>query len=157
MTWEGAVLDFSNIVTGTPQFTTLISEATLENFPTPTLIRVRGRVAALTDDSSTPSGFAQVIMGIIKVTSAAFAAGAVPTPATDESSDWLWWDAATIGAAAADVIGQEVTIDRLIVDSKAMRKIGNNEVVVFVTELVVCEGTMVANVCGHMRVLLKAS
>ncbi len=43
-----------------------------------------------------------------------------------------------------------------IVDSKAMRKIGNNEVVVFVTELVVCEGTMVANVCGHMRVLLKA-
>ena len=156
MSWQGSLLDFSDIVVGTPQLVTVISEAILENFPTPTLIRTRGRLAVLADTSSTPGAFGVLTMGVIVVTAAAQTAGAVPTPSTDVGSDWLWWNRAIVGAAAGDVIGEEVTIDRMDVDSKAMRKIGNNEVVVFVAELISCEGTLVVNLCGGLRFLLKA-
>jgi len=95
-------------------------------------------------------------MGLTVVTAAAVAGLAVPNPAVDFGSDWLWWDRAIIGVAAGDVIGEEVTIDRLLVDSKAMRKIGLNEVLVFVARLTTCEGTLVGNLCGGLRFLLKA-
>ena len=95
-------------------------------------------------------------MGIMVVTAAAVSGAAVPNPATNTGNDWLWWDVATVGAAAGDVIGEEITIDRLTVDSKAMRKIGLNEVVVLVADLQSCEGTLVVNVCGALRMLLKA-
>ncbi len=124
--WFGNSIDISNLVVGTPQLLTMITEGQLENFPTPTIIRVRGTIGVLTDDSSTPSSFGTVTMGLILVTQAASTAGAVPVPILDTASDWLWYDTAVIGFAAADVIGDAVTIDRRVVDSKAMRKVGND-------------------------------
>ena len=156
MTWEGVNVDFSDLVTGTAQFITAITQANIEQFPTPTLVRTRGSLMCVADPSSTPGGFANVTMGIMQVTAAAVTATGVPDPATSIGSDWLWWDVFHIGAAASDVIGEDITVHRKQVDSKAMRKLGNNMVLVLVASLLTCEGAMVANVCGAMRFLLKA-
>ena len=156
VTWQGAQVDFADLVAGTAQFSTLITESQFEDFPTPTLIRTRGRLMVVADTSSTPGAFGDVTMGIMLVTAAAAAATGVPSPVSGASSDWLWWDVATFGAAAGDVIGEEITVDRIPIDSKAMRKVGNNMLLIFVAEMVACEGTLVANLCGRMRFLLKA-
>jgi len=95
-------------------------------------------------------------MGLIVVTAAAVAGAALPSPLSNTGNDWVWWDQFSVGASAADVIGEEITVHRKIVDSKAMRKIGLNEVLALVTELQTCEGTMVVNICGALRFLLKA-
>ena len=156
VSWEGAMIDASDLVVATPQFFAVIPEAALEQFPNPTIVRTRGKLGVFTDVSSTPGGFGIVTMGLIVVTSTALAASAIPLPATDIGSDWLWWDQGIVGAAAGDVIGEEITIDRVTVDSKAMRKIGLNHAVVLAMQLQTCESTMVANVCGNLRFLLKA-
>ena len=156
MSWDGANVDVSDLVVGTAQFITILTEAILEQFPTPTLVRSRGRLTVLTDPSSALGGFGFVTMGMIVVIAAAAASGGVPNPATASGSDWLWWDSGFVGASATDVIGEEITVDWVQVDSKAMRKIGLNQLLVLVMDLQTCEGTMVANVCGSIRCLLKA-
>ncbi len=160
MSWQGQNIDIVNLVAATPQFTQIISEANLETFPTPTLVRTRGRLMISNDASSSSGDMGIVTMGIIVVTAAAFAGSSVPTPLTDVGSDWLWWDVATFGrisAAAEDVVNNPLTIDRIQVDSKAMRKIGLNQVLLFVAQLTPCDsGTVVANICGNLRMLLKA-
>jgi len=154
--WHGAVVDIADLVVGTSQVLQIITEATMESFPTPTIVRSRGRLTATADISSTPGGVAVVAVGLIATTQAAIAASGVQSPLTDIGSDWLWYDSLTVGASAADVIGEEVTIDRISVDSKAMRKVGLNQALVLVAEMSTCEGTMVINLCGLIRVLLKA-
>ena len=154
--WHGASVDVADLIVGTSQVAVIVTEATMETFPTPTIVRARGRLALTADVSSTPGGVASVAMGLITVTAAALAAPAVPSPLTDIGSDWLWYDSAQVGASAADVIGEEVTIHRIILDSKAMRKVGNNQALVLVVEQITCEGTMVTNLCGNIRILLKA-
>ena len=157
--WHGQNITVLNLVAGTPQFFTLISESVLETFPTPTLVRTRGRIMATTDVSSTLSSRCIVTAGIIKVTAAALAGSAVPTPLADVGSDWLWWDVFTIGdpeAATFPEIGSTLSVDRISIDSKAMRKVGLNEVLIIVFELTTNEGVMVANLQGNIRMLLKA-
>ena len=156
MSWEGANIDVSDLVVATPQFFTVITAALLENFPTPTITRIRGKLSAITDPSSTPGGIGRVNMGMILVTETALAASAIPLPATDVGNDWIWIDSAIVGSQADDQIGGAVTIDRLTVDSKAMRKVNNNTALVLVTQLTAIEGTVVVNVAGSLRFLLKA-
>ena len=155
-TWEGVNIDISNLTVVTPIFITAITEAVLENFPTPTLVRTRGGLTVYADDSSTPGSFGVIGAGLMIVTASAVAAGGVPSPLVDPGNDWFWWDSFSVGSAAADVIGEEVTVHRKVIDSKAMRKVGSNEVVILVTELQTCEGTMVVNLCGAIRFLMKA-
>ena len=93
MSWDGVNVDITDLVVATAQFTTVLTESILENFPTPTIVRSRGKLAVLTDLSSTPGSFGTVTMGLIVVTSAASAAGGVPNPATQTGNDWLWWEA----------------------------------------------------------------
>ena len=158
MSWEGGNIDISDLVVATGQAVIAVTEAQLENYPTPTLVRSRGRLTAFADVSSNPGGFAVIGLGLIVVTASAAAVGvtAIPTPLTEFGSDWLWWDSVTVGASAADVIGEEITVDRISVDSKAMRKIGNNHVILLVAEMLTCEGVMVVNLCGALRFLFKA-
>jgi len=154
--WVGVNLDIPDLTVVTPLFSTVIAESVIEEFPTPTLVRTRGGLSAWTDTSSSPGGFGTVVVGIMQVQTAAVTGSAVPAPGSDPSSDWLWWDTLHVGASAADVIGEDITVDRLKVDSKAMRKLKNNMTVIIVAQLLTCEGTMVVNLCGSIRFLLKA-
>ncbi len=96
-------------------------------------------------------------MGIILVTNVALAAGvtAIPSPFTGIGNDWIWWDAVgldNVGTVAADPVR---TGSRMI-DSKAMRKVKDNQVLVLVTEVTGLGGTAgVVTIAGAVRVLLK--
>ena len=156
MSWRGVAIDLPDITVVTPLFSVVLSEAAIEEFPTPTLVRTRGGLSAWTDTSSSPGAFGSLVVGIMQVNSAAVTGTAVPAPITDIGTDWLYWDVFHVGAAAGDVIGEEITVDRKTVDSKAMRKLKNNSALILVAQLSTCEGTMVVNLCGAMRFLLKA-
>jgi len=83
-------------------------------------------------------------MGLILVTETALAASAIPLPGTDVGNDWLWIDSAVVGSQADDQIGGAVTVERMVVDSKAMRKVNNNQALVLVLQLTACEGSAVS-------------
>jgi len=152
--WQGTDIDVVNLVTATPISLTVITEAVLEEFPTPTLIRTRGRLAVHYDALTAAPAKATVTMGIMVLPTPSLAA--FPTPQTDIGSDWLWWDTAPINLIGVDS-GDFANNMRMTVDSKAMRKIGVNQTVIFVAELRNFEGASnTVNINGALRFLLKA-
>ncbi len=156
VSWHGAAICVSNLVQATAQRVIVISETSMETFPNPTIVRVRGGLRVSIDDASAAGARGTVVMGLIVVTAAAQAASGVPLAFTDIGSDWLWWYSAPIETGpVADVnwVGASHYVD---VDSKAMRKVGLNEILLFVTEITNCELALQANVHGALRVLLKA-
>ena len=158
MSWNGAVVDLATVDVSAISFATIVSEAILEEYPTPTIVRIRGHMLCIADTTMTSGAFGMIAIGIILVTRAALVAGAVPDPITDVGSEWMWYHTSTIGeTTSSSVIGREIVIDRFEVDTKAMRKVKPNEALVLVAKAVTCEGTTVANLCGIIRVLAKAS
>ena len=158
--WEGAQIDLGNIAIGSPGFTVVIPETLLENDPNSTVVRVRGELMVSSDTASSSDSFGFCSVGIMLVDSKALAAGiaSLQTPATDIGSDWLYWDVFNIGEAGASHTERSIlSTNRHVVDSKAMRKVGSNQALVLVAEVVTCEGTTLANLCGELRVLLKLS
>ena len=150
-----------DLVAGTSQVATVITEAQFETFPTPTIIRVRGRLMVTQDTGMTAGGIAICHLGLIVVTNTALAAGAasIPDPAVDVGSDWLWIDSGAVGEeTSSSVIGRPISVDRLLVDSKSMRKVGLNQALVIVGSVVNGSpvGAGAANVNGALRFLLKA-
>ncbi len=158
MFWEGAQVNFS-LATGLTSATAIVSESTLENIPEPTLIRVRGQVSqGVSAQSGTPAT-ALISYGLIVVTAKAFAAGAASLPAagTDIGSDWLWHSQVPVIARSA--VGVEVATgpreSRFEIDNKAMRKIGNNQLLVLIVENVALTSTLTVLVTAGFRVLFK--
>ncbi len=101
-----------------------------------TVIRNRGAI------SHTPEGFAADIeyvgaFGVGIVSAEAFAAGiaSVPTPFTDADwAGWMVWRSFAYRYEFLDGTGSLLTVDTIEIDSKAMRKIGPNEVLAYVAE-----------------------
>ncbi len=159
MFWEAGTVN-QTITTGAAQSTSIVSEALLEAVPNATLVRVRGEVLCqVSAIGATPSA-SLCFMGLKLVTASAFAAGGVAQPGTDQGSDWLWWYVVpfnlTAGTAnAPDPEGDGITVRRVVVDSKAMRKTKLNELLVFVSENVVVTSTQTHEVDGAVRVLFK--
>jgi len=160
--WGGARVDMDTLVTGTPQFAVMQTEAQLEEFPTPTIVRTRGQLGVKADSGAAASPhLSSVGLGIYLADSAAVTAGSLQLPITDIGSDWLWWWNAVIteniGGAAENIAnGGWMLFERVVVDSKAMRKVKNNQVLVLVAELFSEQGTGAANIFGTIRMLLKA-
>ena len=156
--WEGAGLNLT-VTTGASVSATVVSEAQLEQVPNPTLVRIRGSLLVLvTAAAATPSSCV-AFLGIKVVQAAALAAGAPAVPFTDIGSDWVWWQAVGMnlagGTVAAPNSDGSTIVHRVEIDSKAMRKIKGNEVLVFVAQNVVATSTQTFDVDGGMRVLLK--
>ncbi len=155
--WEGQNID-STVGTGTVQVISVISEATLENTPNPTLVRVRGSFLSSVVSPGV-SARAHMVMGLIVVDARAFAVPAVEFPLTDIGSDWLWWDTVSFnadgtGVTPLDEAGLSV-FARTHVDNKAMRKIGLNQVVALVLQNAALNSTMTIQVSGVLRILFK--
>ena len=98
-------------------------------------------------------------MGIKLSTAAAVAGGTVEGPNTEIGSDWIWWttmgfelESGTVGTPGVD--GQ-LMMKRIEIDSKAMRKVGLNQVLVMVTQGTIVTGTHVHHSTGAVRVLFK--
>ena len=156
--WEGQNVDAA-ITTGVQNVIAAVSEATLENVPNPTIIRVRGRLFCATVSPGV-NARAHMTMGLIVVDAQAFAVPAVERPLLDIGSDWLWWDNVTLvgdgtGVTPTDDGGISV-FREVMVDNKAMRKIQPNQVLA----LVLANGalgaaTMTIRVSGVLRFLFK--
>ena len=107
--------------------------------PVGTIIRCRGYFKGFTDqntDTQTPFG----AIGIAVVTANAFAAGvaAIPAPYSDSGSEkWLYhayWGSHIQRAGAASGDGVTLQIADIEIDSKAMRKVTGDDVIVFMVE-----------------------
>ncbi len=156
--WAGVAVN-QTITTGASVVTTVVSEADLENVPDPTLVRCRGDVLVQMTASAATPGRVVITMGIIVVRATALAVPAVPSPLTRGDSDWIWWTAVGLnisgGSVAAPNSDGRSIVKRVMIDSKAMRKIKPNEAIVFVMENIVLTSTQTVDVLGGLRLLLK--
>ena len=155
--WEGAIVDISDLDASPAITTPIIAESLLESDPNSTIVRIRGNLICWNDSTSNAGAMATVGVGIFLADIAQVTVGisAMPLPFGAIGSDWLYWDAFTVGEQVtnqADANG--LSFDRHIVDNKAMRKVKSNQQLQMVTELATAEGTPVVNISGVLRVLL---
>ena len=104
--------------------------------PSPMIVRTRGEVAY---HSPSFAADLQIVgaYGLAVVTDRAFAAGAasIPGPFTDAGWDgWFVWGSFGYTIEFLDATGSMLTTATQIVDSKAMRKITDDETIVLVAE-----------------------
>ena len=150
---------FTTLAANTSAVVTMITEATLEETPNPTHVRCRGQLdvhasAGAAGDSVRWSA------GLMYVDARAAAIGvtAIPRPISDGSSDgWLWIVTGFLNIGSLSSLEDSFggTWDRIIVDSKAMRKVGKNEVLVVAYETSAAAGTGGAEFSLGIRVLFK--
>ena len=156
--WEGGNIGLNVVGTGTNVVSTVIPESSLENVPNSTLVRIRGSVMVAVTVGTVGAAFTATL-GIKLATAAAVAGATVEGPNTEIGSDWIWWS--TVGLSVQNTIGLEqphgsVIMSRYIdIDSKAMRKVGLNQVLVFAAQNTVIAGTGTFEVFGGVRVLFK--
>jgi len=157
--WEGGNIFFTGVATGSNVSQTLIPESSLENVPNSTLVRIRGSILVAATTGST-GALCIATLGIKLSTAAAVAGATVENPNADIGSDWIWWT--TVGLSQQNTIatatpgpGPDTLVHRIDIDSKAMRKVPLNKVLVFVGSNVAVAGTMTYEVVGAARVLFK--
>ena len=126
-----------------------------------TLVRTRGLIQlALTANTAAGDGF-QGAFGICKVSADAFAVGvtAVPSPLDDMDWDgWLWYSFFTLiqGSVFSAQVSAGFGNKEMVIDAKAMRKVGLNETFILVGEFVET-GTASMLVSADSRALFKLS
>ena len=108
-----------------------------------TLMRCRGEILYRMDVAAAGDA-GNLGFGIIILDNAALAAGAgsIPSPVTALDADWLWhgWGLChSETGTQSDSLSSH--IGRLVIDSKAMRRMKTNDNVVFVGDVVILSGT----------------
>ncbi len=101
-----------------------------------TVVRTRGTLWVSPDTiSATESAFGALGMAVVQTQASAVGVGLLPTPITDEGSDvWFMWIPWMGSLLFADSTGMLKGYERFDFDSKAMRKVEENETVVVVIE-----------------------
>ena len=138
----------------------MVTEAELDNIPNPTLIRIRGHVFQQLGNAADGSGDSVLIAHAIMVVDAKqLAAGltAMPLSLSSNSEDFLWADSAYLANTTVTTFDSSQNWKDIVIDSKSMRKITLNQVLVMVTEMDVQAGGGVENVRFgfQMRLLFK--
>ena len=129
-----------------------------------TIVRSRGEVLLmLSATDQLLGGWGEISLGLCIVSENAFAVGitAVPHPSTDIAWDgWLWYWTGALRSitTSAVLLGQDLPAQaRIVVDSKAMRKIKATDVLVGVIEVGTEAGTATITAEMNTRILLKLS
>ncbi len=104
-----------------------------------TLLRTRGQIMA-SFDSSAVNEAATIAAGIAFVSTRALLAGAasVPRPSSEGGYPWLWhgwFDVSSVPSVGGASISGEGLVQRLMVDSKAMRKVKEDESMILAFEM----------------------
>ena len=139
---------------------TLVLEAETDSVPNPTVVRIRGHVVQRMGINAASTGDAVLIAHAIMVVDAkqlAIGITAMPLPLSDNSEDFLWADSALLMNSTTTAFpGVQNTVD-IVVDSKAMRKMTLNQVLVMVTEMDTQSGAGGEDVSFgfQMRILFK--
>jgi len=135
---------------------------TLANDNKATIVRIRGELLCfLTSFGSAADGF-EMAAGLGIVTAEAFAAGAASTPGALTDADWdgwMWhsfWQVHGVTATIGDAASSRAGVFRIPIDSKAMRKFEDSEVLFGSLETSE-EGVAIAETFANTRVLFKLS
>jgi len=105
--------------------------------PGETLVRTRGLFGVRTDQQTASENIMGAVgIGIVSAQAVSVGITAIPHPDTDSSwSGWLWHQYFTASMVFGTAVGLEFqAINTWIIDSKAMRKVGDEERVVVVVE-----------------------
>ena len=160
LSWQGGSFNV-NVGTGAAAVSTLVTEVILEGFPNPTIVRMRGSVLLRVSAVGAAPAVSFLTMGIKLVTASALAIGltAIELPSDEIGSDWIWWSSRPFHntTALAAVAGDdgEGLVTRVEIDSKAMRKVTPNKVLVFVAQNNASTSTHTIGMQGIVRILLK--
>ncbi len=117
---------------------TLVTEAELDSVPNPTVVRIRGQIFQDAGLAFNGSGDCILIAHAIMVVDAkqlAIGTGAMPLPLSSNSEDFLWADSTFIANTSVTAFDSSTRQSMITIDSKAMRKITLNQVLVMVTEI----------------------
>ncbi len=134
----------------------------LEALEALTVVRIRGEISLkLSTVTTVGDGFTNLGLGIGLVTTDAFDAGAasLPGPLTDKDwSGWIWHQlmGQMAGSATTEVGRFPMEAIRYVIDTKAMRKMRPNQVLVGVVETGTEVGTAVLDFVMNTRMLFKA-
>jgi len=155
--WEGANAAFT-VATGASATVTVVTEATLENTPNPTLIRIHGDLIVNVTARTAAQDSACIAVGLIAQSRAAIAAGvaSMPLPGTDIGSPWIWHRLINVRSNVAPVNGTDLLGNRsILIDNKSMRKFDLNQGLVMVVENTVITGTITVTLQAAFRFLFK--
>ena len=155
--WEGATGAFA-LTTGTVSTATVVTEATLENVPSPTLIRIHGHIFAHVTARGAAGDAAVLGIGMIPQSSAAVAAGvgSMPTLVTDVSSPWILHRQVPFDANIAPPNGTDIGGNfHIIIDNKSMRKFDLNQALQLTVQNTVVTGTLSLSIVFAFRFLFK--
>jgi len=155
--WEGATGAFT-LTTGTVSTATVVSEATLENTPNPTLIRIHGHVFVHVTARGAAGDAIVLGMGMIPQSSAAVAAGvaSMPVPVTDVSSPWIMHRQVVLDSNIAPPNGTDIGANlHIVIDNKSMRKFDLNQALQFTVQNTVIAGTLSVSIAFAFRFLFK--
>ena len=118
-----------------------------------TIFRVRGELLA-SIDSPTDGAKVLITAGIIRITEEQLAVGitAVPNPLADLDADWLWHGFVPLMFVTPDAASGEAA-GRLVIDSKAMRKMRQGELLGMVVDSNALTGTDAVDIVFGVRIL----
>ncbi len=145
-TWNGTT--FGNSIGAATS--TLLSVAVVGGAGT--VMRTRGAIVASIDGEVDGDKVA-VMLGIKTASDDQVAAGATAfaTPSADMDADWLWHGGIMLQSQAAS--NEHQAVGRLEIDSKAMRRVKQNQQVVLIVTPVSLAGTPSIDVTGYVRIL----
>ena len=159
-TWLGfADTDFVAVAANSTSIVTAIGEATWASFPEPTIVRIRGMLDVMVNPVGANNDDVRWGAGLGMISAQAFAAGASAVHAPLSNSDWggwMWWatgvmrQRSTYSEFSAPQAGVSV-----VIDSKAMRKVENDSLLVCVVETLNGAGSAGVLISAAARVLVK--
>ena len=144
--WEGATIAQTSLNAGVVAEFALFAADSAE-----TLMRMRGQVTALLDQTGAAAADAAIVgFGLIVAPTGATVA---VSPVTEPGANWLWHTFIVLAAEFAVASGNNELVSqaRVDIDNKAMRKLREDETVFLVVENSNINGSPVVSVNGAFR------
>ena len=150
--WAGGLaISFGNLTAGSIAVTALAA-----GVPRETIMRTRGVVQVGVDGAQSTGTLVLVSMGMVLVPEGQ-GATVIWDPFNDSEAPWFWYRETFVGyeEVVTDVINTApISYDRLMVDSKSMRRANVDEEVQFVVTNTTANGATGVNVAAAFRFLL---
>ena len=126
----------------------------LDQMTSPTIVRTRGEILLLSVGADNTVCLVGMGYAIVSSVAASVGPSAVPAPIAESDYSWLWHTFVHLKQqAVSDVNGATVSVARIVIDSRAMRKVlSTEEEPVFVVET---QGTGNVSFMVSIRVLVK--
>ena len=159
-TWLSfADTDFIAVGPNATSIVPAITEATWASFPEPTIVRIRGVLTVFIDAVGANNDDVRWGAGLGMISAQAFAAGAAAVHSPLSNGDWggwIWWATGAMRRRTASAeLSSVIHSEAITIDSKAMRRVENDQLLVCVVETLNAAGAAGILVSAAGRVLVK--